>query len=185
MDTPSDEIVRFFTGRVYNGQRTQKVITQFTDITKRALNQFVNDRINERLKSALGPDSPTVEASRPASPPAVAAATIAAAAPVAADESKIVTTDEEREAFYIVKAILREVVDPKRVVIRDQQSYCAVLLDDNNRKPICRFYLGTAKKQLGLFDAEKKEERVTITDLQDIFKHAPRLKEAIGHYAGK
>lgn len=180
MEAPSDEIVRFFTGRVYSGQKTQKVITQFTDITKRALNQFVNERINERLKSALGPDSPTVEASRSATP--AAAAPVPATTDPATDEAKVVTTEEEREAFFIVKAILREAVDPKRVAMRDAQSYCAVLLDDNNRKPICRLYLGTAKKQLGMFDAEKKEERVTITELQDIFKFAERLKLTVGHY---
>ncbi len=184
MEAPSDEIVRFFTGRVYSGQKTQKVITQFTDITKRALNQFVNERINERLKSALGPDSPTVEASRSAAPAAVAAP-VATTPEAAADEAKIITTEEEREAFYIVKAILREAVDPKRVVMRDQQSFCSVLLDDNNRKPLCRLYLGTAKKQLGLMDAEKKEERVTLTELQDILKYADRLKLTAGYYATK
>lgn len=185
MEAPSEEIVRFFTSRVYNGSKTAKVMAQFTDITKRALNQFVNDRINERLKSALGPDSPTVEASRaqpPAGAPAVAAPAVAEPA---GGEAKIVTTDEEREAFFIVKAILREVVDPKRVVMRDAASYCAVLLDDNNRKPVCRLYLSGAKKFLGVFDAEKKEERLPIAVLQDIFKHADRLKLSVGYYATK
>ncbi len=183
METPSEEIVRFFTGKVYNGQKTQKVMTQFTDITKRALNQFVNDRINERLKSALGPDSPTVEASRPTMPAAPPPQVPASEG--ASEESRVVTTDEEREAFFIVKAILREVADPKRIVMRDAQSYCAVLLDDNNRKPICRLYLGTSKKQLGLFDAEKKEERVALSDLHDVFLFADRLKATAGFYASK
>lgn len=186
MESPSDEIVRFFAGKVYSGAKTQKVMQQFTDITRRALNQFVIDRINERLKSALGPDSPTVEASRT---PNQATATAPPAA--LADEGgtpdpvKVVTTEEEREAFLIVKAILREVVDPRRIAMRDAESYCAVLLDDNNRKPICRLRFGTSKKQLGLFNAEKAEERVAIDDLNDIFQHADRLKATPSFYEKK
>jgi hypothetical protein len=184
MEAPSEEIVRFFTGRVYSGSKTAKVIAQFTDITKRALNQFVNERINERLKSALGPDSPTVEASRAQPSTGTAAVAVSTGEPAGADP-KVVTTDEEREAYYIVKAILRESVDPKRVAIRDAASYCAILLDDNNRKPLCRLYLSGAKKFLGVFDAEKKEERLPIAELQDIFKHADRLKLSAGYYASK
>lgn len=185
MEAPSEEIVRFFTGKVYSGSKTAKVMAQFTDITKRALNQFVNDRINERLKSALGPDSPTVEASRaPVQAGTPAVAHVAPAEPTAAD-AKVVTTDEEREAFFIVKAMLREVTDPKRVVMRDAASYCAILLDDNNRKPVCRLYLSGAKKFIGIFDAEKKEERLPITDLHDIFAFADRLKLTVGYYPSK
>ena len=186
MESPSEEIVRFFTGKVYAGQKTQKIVQQFTDITRRAMNQFVNDRINERLKSALGPDSPSVEASRavPAAAPAVATGpTIPAAAP--ADAGQVVTTEEEREGFLIVKAILREVVDPRRVVMRDAASYCAVLLDDNNRKPLCRLRLSGSRKRIGLFNAEKAEEQVDIGDVQDIFGVADRLKQTAGFYAAK
>ena len=90
---------------MYSGSKTQKVMQQFTDITKRALNQFVNERINERLKSALGPDSPTVEASRSIQPTASASA-LAPAELTASEEAKVVTTDDEREGFMIVRAIL-------------------------------------------------------------------------------
>ncbi|MFN3684671.1 MAG: type I restriction endonuclease [Fimbriimonadaceae bacterium] len=188
MDAPSDEIVRFFAGRVYSGAKTQKVIQQFTDITRRALNQFIIDRINERLKSALGPESPTVEASRPPASQGPSSAPVGAAQPpegATADDGKVVTTEEEREAYLIVKAIVREVVDPKRVVMRDAESYCAILLDDNNRKPICRLRFGTSKKQLGLFNPDKTEDRVAISDLNDIFQYADRLKATPGFYEKK
>ncbi len=155
-------------------------MVQFTDITRRALNQFVTERINERLKSALGPDSPTAEASLPAH--------VALPAPVATaveppdGDAKVVTTPEEIEAYMVVKAILREVVEPRRVFIRDAESYCAILLDDNNRKPICRLRFNATKKVLGLFNADKSEERVTIADLNDLYLHADRLKATVGAY---
>lgn len=182
MDAPSEEIVRFFTGKVYSGAKTQRVMAQFTDITKRALNQFVNERINERLKSALGPDSPTVETSRVAVPAATVIPAPVAAVPDSGGEAKVGTTDEEKEAFFIVRAILCGVVDPKRVVMRDAATYCAILLDDNNRKPLCRLRLGANRRRLGLFTPEKVEEAVDIPELHDIYQHAERLRATVTFY---
>ena len=45
--------------------------------------------------------------------------------------------------------------------MRDVRSYCGILLDDNNRKPICRLRFNSSKKYVSLFHAED-EERVQI-----------------------
>ncbi len=93
------------------------------------------------------------------------------------------TTDEEKEAFIIVKSILRETVDAKKVVMRDQQTYCGVLFEDNNRKPLCRLYFNSSNKQIGLFDNdERKENKVPVAGLDDIFKFADRLKATAKFY---
>jgi len=89
---------------------------------------------------------------------------------------------EELEAYSIVKAILREVVDPKRVAQRDKRSYFSVLLDDNNRKPLCRLWFNSGQKYVGLFDKDKKEERVAIDGLDEIFDLADRLKATVASY---
>lgn len=182
LQEPSEEFVRFFGSRVYPGKMTPAVREKFTLITKRALRQFITDQLNERLKTALGTGTPLVN-DTPAPP-----APHAEAAPVEEalnGKPVAVTTDEEREAFYMIRAILREVVDVKRVAIRDQQSYCGILLDDNNRRPVCRLYFNGTKKVVGVFDsAERKEERVTLGDLDDLYGLAPRLKAAVSFYTG-
>lgn len=67
--------------------------------------------------------------------------------------------------------------------MRDVQSYCSVLLDDNNRKPLCRLRFNSLQKTLGLFDnEEKKETSVPINGLDDIYKYADRLKATVGMY---
>lgn len=172
---PSEDFARFMVSKVYSGMKTQKVLAQFTDIIKRALNQFVNDMINERLKTALDSGRPAAEAPPDASADAPAKGD-------GEDGPKIVTTEEEREAFLVVKAILREVVDPARIFMRDTASYCGVLLDDNNRKPICRFRFGANKLVLSTITATKEEERVTLEKLDDIYKHADRLKATVAAY---
>ncbi len=72
------------------------------------------------------------------------------------EESGIVTTIEEIEGFHIVRALLRDIVEVKRVAIRDTKSYCGVLLDNINRKPICRLRFNTSQKYIGLFDNNRE-----------------------------
>ena len=87
------------------------------------------------------------------------------------------------EAYFIIKAILREVVDPSRITMRDRQSYCGILFDDNNRKPIARLHFNSASvKYLGIFDAEKNEIKVKLEDLNDIYDYADQLKAAVATY---
>lgn len=81
-----------------------------------------------------------------------------------------------------MKAILRESVDITRIFLRDTQSYCGIILDDNNRKPVCRFYFSENKLRIGLFDSSKKEVKHDINSLDDIFKFSKELKETITYY---
>jgi hypothetical protein len=57
-------------------------------------------------------------------------------------------------------------------------------LDDNNRKPICRLYFNGAQRFIGVFstDADRKEERLPIPDLSEIYRCADRLKATVAGY---
>jgi len=176
---PSDEFVKYFASQIYSGKMTQSVREKFASTTKRALRQFVNDQINDRLKTAFGPETRVISGEQQPTTPS----TTTPEAPVVVAPPAIVTTQEEYEAYYIIKSILRDTLDSKRVVIRDQQSYCGILLDDNNRKPICRLYFNGTQKQIALLDNEqKKEVRVSLKVLDDIYSFADRLKTTVALY---
>jgi hypothetical protein len=179
LHSPSEEIVKLIAGQVYKGSRTGKVIQQFTDIFKRAFQQFINDRINERLKSAMIATSvvPPVEsmANKPQQ--------VNSGEQEKPEENKdIVTTAQELEGFYIIKSILRSIVSSERIAMRDTMSYCGILLDDNNRKPICRLHFNREKKYLGLFNAERNETRFPIEQLDDIYNYTDQLKATVALY---
>lgn len=187
---PTDEFVKFFAAQIYTGKMTQKVREQFAELTRQALKQFVNDQINERLKTALASDAP-VPPEKPIEPSNTSSAP-ANGAPANGSQDGIVTTEEELEGFYIIRAILREIVPVKRIVMRDVQSYCGILLDDNNRKPICRLHFNGAKKYIGFFDGPResskdglKEERIVLEHMDDLYKHAERLKATVMRYEEK
>ncbi len=177
LNNPSEAFVRFFASQIYDGRLTQPVIEQFTNIVKEARNQFVNERINERLKSALSANEPESTNSDKVGD------VEEAAAETQSGKDGIETTQDEVDGYNVVKALLREVVDVKRVAMRDTKSYCGILLDDNNRKPICRLHFNYSQKYLGIIFG-KNEERIEIDGVDDIFKYADRIKSTVTEYEG-
>ncbi|WP_115789701.1 type I restriction endonuclease [Arthrobacter silvisoli] len=176
---PEDEWVKFLTARVYTGPYTQKVREQFTVLVAKAAKQFLNDQVNERLKKALGAQSFVV------SDETVVAPEVTSAPAVEADLEEadgIETTLEEIEGYQIVRAIVCSEVKPARVVQRDAKSYFAVLLDDNNRKPIARLHFNRSQKYIGLFDVNKEETRVPINSLEEIYEHTETLRASVKNY---
>ena len=178
LSDPSDDFVKFFATPVYSGKMTQRVRQQFSQLTKRALNQFINDRINDRLELAKATEGETLSQQRRQQSDDWASDDTE----TAEEGTGIVTTEEELEGYYIVKAILHGVVDVKRITMRDMKSFCGVLLDNNNRKPICRLWFNASQKYVGLIDTEKQEERIPIKDVDDIYNYADRLKATVGFY---
>lgn len=175
INQPTDDFVRFFTAQVYAGRLTQSVREQFTEITKKAFQQFVSERVSDRLKSALAQEQDSVKP----------AATGDEGAVPGAEEAQSQPSEDEIHGFYIVKAILTQLVDADRIYMRDQKSYCSVLLDDSNRKPICRLWFNGSQKYVGFFGADKNETRTPIANLAEIYKLADPLKETVSRYEAK
>jgi len=69
--------------------------------------------------------------------------------------------------------------------VRDTKSYCCVLLDDNNRKPICRLRFNHSQKYLELFDGEKNEEKHPMGAPVDIFSFEEHLIATLAIYDNK
>ncbi len=176
---PDGEWIKFLTMRVYDGgSYTQKVRDQFTTLVTKATKQFLNEQVNDRLKTALGaPNFPMASDS-------VIAAAVTSEQAVEDDlaDTGVETTLEEREGYQIIRAIVCSEVKPARVVHRDAKSYFAVLLDDNNRKPIARLHFNRVQKYLGVFDEQKIEQRIPITSLDEIYEHAKTLRSSVRAY---
>jgi hypothetical protein len=170
---PSPDFVRFFASQAYSGRLTQNIMDQFTKIVKQALSQAVREKVNNRLKSALAADAEEEAEIQEQ----VAEADAEQDAPI----DKVITTQEEIDGFNIVRAVGREVVDVSRITMRDRQSYCGILLDDNGRKTICRLHFNTQQKYLGIM-SKKEEERVPIENVDEIFKYADRIRATIQEY---
>ncbi len=144
LEQPSDELVRVFVDPIYTGRFTQQAVDRFRTIVRDSLRAHIADAVDTRLRTALDTNK------------AESAKTDAAQAEGETEqEAEIVTTAEEIEGLYAVRAILRDLIEPDRVIPRDVRSYFGILLDDNNRKPICRLWFNGTQKYLGVFDENK------------------------------
>jgi predicted type IV restriction endonuclease len=168
LNNPTNDFINHFAKQIYSGRITSKVIEQFSGLTKKAIAQYTSELFTDKLKTALKKEDESNN---------IAQNTISNEP--SNDEGKLITTNEEIEAFMIVKSILRQKVDSNRIVYRDAQSYFSVLLDDNNRKTICRLYFNGNKKSIAFLDENKKESKVEISILDNIFDFSSQLIERV------
>lgn len=171
MSEPSDTLVRYLAKQVYQGQINAKWFDYFKALIKKGFQQIVTDQITDRLKSALTKEE---QQEIPGS-----VATVADPVVEAKKDPIIVTTAEELEAFYIVRAILRSTINGERIYHRDAQTYFAILLDDNNRKPLCRLYMNSQKKYIAFLDEARKEIKHEIQSLNDIYNFTEHLQKSL------
>lgn len=173
--SPSPELVKLLTKRVYEGVIIQKVLDQFTGLVKRTLSNYINDVMSERLNVAIKSteEQHNTEQKQEENQPEGTSQ---------ASKPEIVTTEEELEGFYIVKSILREVFPAERITYRDAVSYFAIFADDNNRKPICRLNFNRAQKKIGFITDDRKEEWLPIANLDEIYQYQERIRESALKY---
>lgn len=168
--SPSLDFVKYFGKQVYDGQFTSKIVEQFTSLVKRSIASYINDLISDRLKAAIK------EEERPQEPQPTLTE-------VESKKPVVETTEEELEAFYIVKSILRNTIPADRITFRDAQTYFAIFIDNNNRKPICRLYFNSeSNKRLAILDKTKKEVLFKLTTLDDIYRYSDQLIEIASIY---
>lgn len=160
---PSDDFVRLFASKVVEGRLSPATRENISRIIPGTISSIVRDKVNERLSSALH-----------------------AAAPPANDDQdsdlkgdtdgEIITTQEELGGYHIVQAIASRYVDPKRIVIRDSKSYCAILLDDNNRKTIARMWFNSPTTRYFGILSGKDETKHLMPELTGIYQLMPEIE---------
>jgi predicted type IV restriction endonuclease len=136
LSDPSKEFENMIINQVYDGKMiTASVRSKYAPLIRDAIKAYISDKITSKLQKALDVEN---DENRE---------------PVVEEISDITTTDDELRGLDIIRAICRGVTDPERVVMRDAKSYCAILLDDNNRKPICRLYFNSeTSRYVATFD---------------------------------
>lgn len=172
---PSDDFLRLIFKKMetstsfFNDKQREKIAPQ----VKKALSDIFEEKVSAGFDAAKAAYAEKQKASAP---------------PVDSSpqpNEAVITTDDERVAFNIVKAIGTEIVAPERIFMRDAKSYCAVILDDNNRKTICRLYFNNPDKKSIVFFATPEEEKIAITGLDEIYKYKDKILSAIRRFLEK
>lgn len=159
LSEPDESFVKYFVGEIYDGMKTRQTIDKFTPLIKKGLNQFITEKVNDKLSAALNTSVSTKDEEEIISTEEIV--------------DEIVTTPEELEIFTLSKLLLKDLVTVDRVYFRDNKSYFNVLLDDNIRKWILRFYMNKNGMKIEFNDGTKV--LVEISNPLDITNHTDKI----------
>ena len=168
LDDADEDFIRLIGRNIHDGTLTKNIIEQIIRPSVRsALDEIIRNRIQEKLNITFQTEErPDQIKSEPD------------------NKDGIITTEEEMEAFRIICAIAAKIITVDRVFMRDAKSYCAILMDDNNRKTICRFYFNSKSvKYIGTFDDKKSETKFPIEKPSDIYRYCENIENTIKTYA--
>lgn len=131
---PSDQIIKILIKNIYPGTKTQAVVDRFRGVAKRAINEYMNDVISERINSLIMPE--TVEKPNQ----------------YFQSKSDIAMTDEEMKILDYIKGILNT---DKNIVYKKTSRYAYMQIGESSLKWICRIYTQRNRYVLSLHRFEE------------------------------
>ncbi len=178
---PTPELTKYFAKQIFDGLYTTKVAEQMQPLIKKAIQSYIGDQIANKLNAALENNEKSelqntdtkVSDTQNESPETENHET----------NNGIKTTQEEIDAYNIIRAVLRKDVDVSRIVMKDAVSYCAILFDNNNRKPIVRLYFNNLKNlRIAFLNEDGKEEKFNIGTIDELYDYDEKLREILKRY---
>ncbi len=177
LQNPTDEFTRLFLGQTYSGNLTRSVIEKFKPILKKALNNYINELMNDKIKAALNTDEETGQTEEISTEKTESNAVDS----VQGKKTKIITTDEELEAYFIIKNLLKDIVPMSDIIYRDTAIHINILYKDNKHW-ICRLILKENRKELILPNADKSRDRFTLNNIYELENYKDRFIEILNRY---
>lgn len=168
LSAPDDGFIAYVMSDIYKGRKTQRVIEDFRPLVKRAFAQIVNDKANERLKSAIDTEVETQDKNIIAEPKAIAPQPIAPALP----------SVDKLEVFFMIKAFLYECLNGKNLTYKDNDKQLEILLDDDAGKWLCRIDYETNTFYINLPSGEKEFIRRQFRSIDNIYSFKNLLCQA-------
>lgn len=171
---PGEEYIKFILQQVKeslpNKQINNKVLLQYQPNIIEAHKQLINNEIKKRLGV---PDNQIIN--------------------VLNNEIRDKTsneniTNEEKPinesyilGFEIIRAISCELIDIDRLFIRNTESYCNILIDNNKLKTVARMMFNNPNKlRINIFD--DRNEILELEKLSDIYKYIEKIKISISNF---
>ena len=129
---PSDQLVKALIKNIYPGTKTQAVLDKFRDMIKKAITEYMNDIISDRINSVISPD-------------------IDASTSTQTESKELVLSVKEIETMDYVKNMFHTNID---ITYKKTSRYVYMQIGDSSNKWICRVYF---QKNRNIFALRKFE----------------------------
>ena len=177
LTSPTDGFITFVMSDIYKGRKTQRVIEDFRPLVKRAFTQLINDKANERLKSAMDSELTAVDVPEKIAP---------AAEPPKVDETsaQVETVSpelnlEHLETFFTIKALVHEVIADKKLTFSDGENQLEVSLGDAQDDWLCRYDYSENRLFINLPSGDKPFIKRQLRSADDVFLYKNLLCQCV------
>lgn len=131
---PSDQLVKALIKNIYPGTKTQAVLDKFRDMIKKAITEYMNDIISDRINSVISPDIDT-----------------SASSSTQTENKELVLSVKEIETMDYIKNMFHTNID---ITYKKTSRYVYMQIGDSSNKWICRVYF---QKNRNIFALRKFE----------------------------
>jgi predicted type IV restriction endonuclease len=90
----------------------------------------------------------------------------------------IITTAEELAGYAIVRELVGDLLDDTRIGYRDRERFFGVIIDDDERRTLCRLHFNRVHKYIGIFSSPQSEKKHRVTGVESIRDLREPLREA-------
>ena len=160
---PSDDLVRLFLKDYYKGVKTQNVVDKFKPVLRKAINDFVEELVKERLTNIISNSEYSESVSLK-------------------ENKKQDPTDLEFDIIVLIKSLLNDFVDMNDITYKKTESYLAILLKNNTRKWIARIIANDSQITLIIPDSNKLETKYKIATIDEIERYKEQLISSLNNY---
>jgi len=178
MTNPSDEFIKLIVSKVYKTTKNKKVLEKFKDLTQKAFNAIILDKISEHPTKDLDKEGKIVnpETLTPLKQK---------------DESEVEYRYSDEEITVgenSIKEILKNHINIDRISIKRNPKSFNFFIDDDEKKVICRIVFHVGKNQLSWPNIKKLEKwqwYVIGKDFNKIHNKSADIIEVAVKFLGK
>jgi hypothetical protein len=90
----------------------------------------------------------------------------------------IITTEEELAGYAIVRELVGDLLDDTRIGYRDRERFFGVIIDDDERRTLCRLHFNRMRKYIGIFSSPQSEKKHRVAGVESIRDLREPLRDA-------
>ncbi len=141
---PSDAFINYILGEVYCGRKTKTLVDTFREYTKVSLKNLIVDE-KHRSINEVSLDVENIE-------------------------NSVIMSQIEMESFYIVKSVVRRIINPENITYVNNENDFTVVVENNSKKWICKINVRNKMEIKLPYDNEVGEVIYDFESTDDIYE---------------
>lgn len=168
---PDSDFISYVIANVYRGRKTQRIIDDFRPIVKRAFTHLLNEKVNERLQTAINAGDTLAEEKPEDS--------------VTQHPAEENWSNEFLEGFFVIKSLIYYCAGDCVITRNTNGDELEITLENDKTKWICRLNFKEKIFYMNRPSNGKEYTKRQIRSLDDIYPYKNQLCEIVQKFSQK